>query len=320
MLMGNGNVAIARSGFLASLAVMATLNCPSVHAQSSYIPPTITVPIVDMVDPNHVSILSGKTQFSIDALDFGGLSFAPYSWAGVHFQQGGIIDNNYGAVNLCTNYSQTIGGNVICSTVTGGVQVTHGEDRANFSMSGTTYFPDNQDGSTFVDNGATCTWTKKDGTKIIYYAFHAAPTTTLCQSNNISSIVHPDGRIDTYYYYGSTIGSGGLQRAYNWSPILSITTNTGYMLKYIYSGTPTFGSETNVIGINRAFQTCDPTALTCTLSSPWPTATLSWVTNPVSPCDNFPTDGSINTCNHYTFTIQDAAQRNNVFQLDSYFR
>ena len=139
---------------------------------------TITVPIVDMVDPNHVSILSGKTQFSIDALDFGGLSFAPYSWAGVHFQQGGIIDNNYGAVNLCTNYSQTIGGNVICSTVTGGVQVTHGEDRANFSMSGTTYFPDNQDGSTFVDNGATCTWTKKDGTKIIYYAFHAAPTTT----------------------------------------------------------------------------------------------------------------------------------------------
>jgi YD repeat-containing protein len=320
MLMSNGNVAIARSIFLASWAAMATLAFASAHAQSTIVPPTIAVPIVDVVDNNHVSILTGRTQFSIPALQFGGLSFAPYSWAGVHFQQGGIIDSNYGAVNICTNFSQTIGGNVICSTVTGGIQVTHGEDRANFGFSGTSYSPDAQDGSTFVDNGATCTWTKKDGTQIIYYAFHTPATSPMCQSNAISSIVHPDGRIDTYYYYGSTNGAGGLERAYNWSPILSIATNTGYMLKYLYSGTPVFGSETNVIGINLAFQSCSPTALTCTPTSPWPTATLSWVTDPVLPCDNYPTGGVINPCNHYTFTIQDAALRNHIFQLDSYYR
>jgi len=314
MLTGRYPRLLRRSVLLAWLAMI--LGSVSAHAQSSYIPPTIAIPIVDLIDQNHVSILTGKTQFSIKALELGGLSFAPFSWGGVHFQQGGIIDNNYGAVNLCAGAAQNPGGYVICSTASGGIQATHGEERGNFGFDGTNYYPDSADGSTFVDNGATCTWTQRDGTKIIYYAYHPTNTTSkACQSNNISSIVHPDGRVDTYYYYGSFV-----QGAYTWSPILSITTNTGYMLKYIYSGTPTFGSETNVIGINLAFQNCSPTALTCTLSSSWPTATLSWVTNPVNPCDNFPTGGVINPCNHYTFTIQDTAQRNHIFQLDSYFR
>lgn len=306
---------LRRSVPLAWLAAMTTVVYPSAHAQSTYVPPTIATPIVDLIDENHVSILTGKTSFSIKALELGGLSFAPYSW-GAYFQLGGIIDNNYGAVNLCSGYSQNPGGYVICSTASGGVQATYGEERGNFSFSGTAYYPDSSDGSTFVDNGSTCTWTQKDGTQIIYAAYHTPATTPLCQSNNISSIVHPDGRIDTYYYYGAFV-----QGAYTWSPILSITTNTGYMLKYIYTGTPTFGSETNVIGINLAFQSCSPTALSCTLTSSWPTATLSWAINPVSPCDNFPSLGeTYNPCDHYTFTIQDAALRNHVFQLDSYDR
>ncbi len=114
----------------------------------------------------------------------------------------------------------------------------YGEERATFQLSSTQYVPTAADGSTFVDNGSTCTWTKRDGTKIVFAAFHESGN-PLCLSNNIIGISYPDGRIATYYYYGSFSTSD----SWTPSPILSIATNSGYMLKYRYPGTPAFGTQ-----------------------------------------------------------------------------
>ncbi len=115
-------------------------------------------------------------------------------------------------------------------------------------------------------------------------------------SNNVSKVIHPDGRIETYYYYGSFSTS----IVYTPSPILSIATNSGYLLKYNYSGTPVWAAENSVVAINRAFETCDPTALSCTLTHTWPTATLSWTAS--------------------SFTLTDEAGRKHVFGLDTWGR
>ena len=126
----------------------------------------------------------------------------------------------------------------------------------------------------------------------------------MCQSNNISEIIRPDGRIITYYYYGSLSTSYATP-----SPIISITTNSGYMLKYNYSGTPSWGTETSVVAINRAFQACNPAALSCTLIQTWPTATLTWKGLGANTEDPATAATSL--------TIQDEEGRQSVFGIDS---
>lgn len=290
------------------------------QGQTQYAPVVLTPPIVDETDENHVSMITGETHFTIPALKMGDVSFTPFS-VGPTFQIGGLDDQNYGRLAQCTGISQfpySWGGPAECTTATQGIQAIYGEARDNFSYSGSTgqYSPDQQDGSTFVDNGSTCTWTQRDGTRIIYAAYHVSGN-PLCYSNNITQVIHPDGRIATYYYYGA------FSTTYDQlSPIISIATNSGYMLKYNYSGTPAFGTETSVVAINRAFQACDPTAISCALTQTWPTATLSWPTKELaSGCDNFVSIGQgYDPCRHYILTIQDEAKRSYVFELDSYSR
>jgi len=275
----------------------------------------ITPPIVDDVDDNHVSLFTGKPQFTVPALKLGDVSFTPFSFNGEHFQQGGLADQNYGSIVPCSAVSGTsYAGTFQCAVFNGvAMQVIYGQERATFHLAGGQYTPDAADGSTFADNGTSCTWTRPDGTQIVFAAYHETGD-PVCLSNNITSITYPDGRIATYYYYGSFSTTAP-------SPIISIATNTGYLLKYNYSGTPAFGSETSVTAINRAFQSCDPAAITCTLSGSWPTANVSWQSTTVSPCDGFPSTGpGYNSCTHYIFTIEEATHRKHIFQLDSYFR
>jgi hypothetical protein len=311
----NGHMFRVIMVYAAILAALAVCQLSSAEAQT-YSPVMITQPIINMVDENHVSMVSGRPQFAIPALKLGDVSFTPYSFNGEHFQQGGLIDHNYGHVAACDPPSGlSVAGNFECSTGPGqvSIQAVYGEERATFDIQSSQYVPEARDGSTFVDNGSTCTWTKRDGTKLVYIAYRVSGDPR-CLSQNLSSITTPDGKISTYYYYGSF--STTLQ-----SPILSIATNTGYMLKYIYSGTPAFGSQTSVVAFNRAFQACDPAAVSCSLASGWPTSTLTWTPHTVFPCDGFPTIYiGYNSCIHYTFTIQDAAHRNHVFELDSYMR
>jgi hypothetical protein len=290
-------------------------------AQTSFSPVVITPPIVDMTDDNFVSMLSGKVQFTIPAVQLGDVSFTPFSTNGPYFQVGGAVaDNNYGSIVQCQAViGPSFAGSFQCATSVNGVQAIYGQERASFVYgSNGTYSSYQMDGSSFVDNvstNGTCVWTKRDGTQIVFVGYHASGN-PLCLSNNISQVIRPDGRVSTYYYYGSFSTS-----LFASSPILSIATNSGYLLKYNYSGTPTFGGESGVTAINRAFETCNPAATSCTLAASWPTAALTFQNKPITVSDNFSSIGpSYNANMHYLFTIQDAAGRRHVFELDSYSR
>jgi YD repeat-containing protein len=306
---------LTRVSAAAILVLLALALFQSAHSQSSgqgYAPLIVTPPAVETVDENHVSILSGKVHFSIPAVKLGDVSFTPYTY-NARFAKDGVIDQNYGYIEQCQGVLPSQGGYsgafncAVANTSNYGIQTVHGEDRATFIFSGSSYVSYTGDGSAFVDNGSTCTWTKRDGTKVVYVAYHEG-NNPICKSNNISKVIYPDGRIATYHYYGSfsTV-------PYASSPILSITTNSGYMLKYNYSGTPKFGGQTSVTAINRAFEACDPTALTCALNNAWPTATLTFQDKMMPTSDGFPPiSQTYNPFRHYTFTIEDAAHRKQV--------
>lgn len=290
------------------------------QSQTTYAPVVLAPPPVDRVDENHVSIITGKTEFSIAALKMGDVSFTPFSANGSYFQIGGqILDNNYGRIANCQGVNgDSYAAAVECSSglANDGIQAIYGEERETFGYVNGVYSSQSLDGATFVDNGSTCTWTEHDGTQVVYAAYHNSGN-PICQSNNILQVVRPDGLIFTYYYYGTFSTTYETQ-----SPILSIATNSGYLLKYNYSATPIVGWEVSVTAINRAYETCNPSVLSCTLSQAWPTATLSYTVKELSSnCDNFPSLGTgYDPCRHYIFTITDQTQRNYVFELDSYSR
>jgi hypothetical protein len=303
--------------FGVSVLLLALCSISPVTAQTTYNPVVITPPIVDSVDDNHVSILSGKFHLAIPALKLGDVSFTPVTFSGPHFTQGGLMDENYGHVINCASTSP---GSGLYATTTecampgngSGLQATYGDERANFSYYNGQYTTGAFDGSAFADNGSTCTWTKRDGTQIVFAAYHA-PGNPMCLSNNILQIISPDGRIATYYYYG-TFSTTALTP----SPIVGIATNSGYLLKYNYSGTPAWGAETSVTAINCAYEACNPASTTWTPSSSWPTATVSWVDKSAPP-DNFIwVQGAADK--HHIFTLTDSAHRQHVFELDSAYR
>lgn len=301
--------------------VLVATHVNGVQAQTQYGSVVITPPIVDAIDENFVSMFTGKTQFTIPALQLGDVSFVPFSAGAFFWGAGAIQDQNYGSVVACLDVapyktSPNVGSSACATTASASVQVIYGQERATFVYGSGTYSSYDA-ASTFVDNvsvNGTCTWTQRDGTQIIYYGYHVSGT-PVCQSNNIYQVVHPDGRIATYYYYALNT------QAPNPSPLLSIATNRGYLLKYNYSGTPTFGGETSVTAINRAFETCDPAAISCSLANSWPTATLTFQNKPMSVSDGFSSLGpNYNPYLHYLFTLQDAAHRQHIFELDSYWR
>jgi hypothetical protein len=284
---------IARAAVAALFGACATI-ATRAQAQQPYSSVVMTAPTEDAVDENFVSVLTGKLHFSIPGTKLGDVSFTAFT-TNEFFTR--AADDNYGYIAICENVNGTVSYETTteCSTAQGTIEAVYGEQRAGFAYGSGGYSPAT-DGSTLVDNGSTCTWTQRDGTQIVFVAFHASGNPN-CLSNNVSKVIHADGRIETYYYYGSFSTS----IVYTPSPIISIASNSGYLLKYNYSGTPTWGLETSVVAIDRAFETCDPTALSCALThGPWPTATLSWVSSP------------------YSFTLTDQANRKHVFGLDNF--
>jgi len=272
------------------------------------VPLIISPPIVDTIDENHVSILSGKSQFTIPALKLGDVSFVPFSYGGPHFTLGHVTDQNYGYIIPCATTMTS--GTTECANAD--LQVVYGQERATFTrQTNGIYTPNAMDGGKFVDGGTVCTWTRHDGTQVVFIAFHQS-NDVRCLSNNVSQTISPEGRIATYTYYGAFSTTYG-----NFSPILSIATNSGYLLKYNYSGTPTWGGETSVTAINRAFVACDPSLNPCTVTGTWPTATLSWQTV-VVPSDDLLS--APDPTHHYIFTIEDETHKRHVFGLDSIYR
>ncbi|MBV9344838.1 MAG: hypothetical protein JOZ03_07600 [Gammaproteobacteria bacterium] len=129
-------------------------------------------------------------------------------------------------------------------------------------------------------NPYTFTYTKRDGTQIIFYCGTTAGAVPYC--SQLQQIKYADGRVLTYgYASGSTLPQ-------------SVTRSDGLQLKYAWTQVSGVWSVTGVTAINNAYEYCDPTASACSLQHRWPTA--SYTITGSSPGD-------------VAFTVTDAAGR-----------
>lgn len=275
----------------------------------------VVPPIVDATDENSVSMMSGKLQIKIPLLQMGPLKYVEDHTTGIDR----LNDTNAGRVVAClSNYPGAgYGGSGECSSrgTERTVQAIYGSERASFTFSNGQYTAAQGSGETFVNNqNGFCTWTRKDGTQIVFYAYQSSDTPAVCLSQNIAKIILPDGRNLDYYYYGTISRTDP-------NPILSIASSDGYLLKYNYPGTPVGGRYTNVVAINRGFESCDPAALACSTTGIWPSTTFATQSKTVSVSDNFPPYGiGYSGFQHYIVTLTDQEQKKHIFETDSYHR
>lgn len=285
---------------LSRLVLIAGAMAPGHAIAQAYV---LTTPVFQTVDENQVSLMSGRTQIRVPVAAIGGLSFKTNNTTGIGLNS--VYDENYGRVISClvpAQYGGTPGMVGECAAATGNptVQAILGQARSTFGYISGQYVPEQTSGETFVDtNDGYCTWTRKNGQQIVYYGTHVSGS-PLCFALDVAKIVDPDGKVTDYHYYN--FGPSGQSR-----PILSLTSSDGFMLKYVYPGAPTIGGLSSVVGINRAFQACDPDALSCTLSGAWPTGTIAFQAGPGS--------GVI-----YRAVITSQKQEKHVFGLDNIYR
>ncbi len=124
-------------------------------------------------------------------------------------------------------------------------------------------------------------YTTRDGTTINFgsHGFGYTDSETLSTYNwsYADSVVFPDGVKLTLHYRDAVGGAYGL----TYTRLQSVTSNTGYQLKYYYlTDTLTSAPEspaqwwtvTRVVAINNAVEYCNPTADSCSLTNTWPEA------------------------------------------------
>jgi hypothetical protein len=106
---------------------------PAARAQTtSYAPIVVTPPIIDMVDETHVSLISGKPNFEIPAVKLGDVSFEPFYVNGESFEEGQILDDNYGHILICNSPTATNSYAMVADCVSSQytIQAVYGQERA----------------------------------------------------------------------------------------------------------------------------------------------------------------------------------------------
>lgn len=111
-----------------------------------------------------------------------------------------------------------------------------------------------------IDNGTKLKWTTEDGSQILFR--RAQNGTTGREDGRIEQIIYPNG-------FTVTIGAS------------SVTTNTGYQLKYIHEGSAWYKMPRYIKAINNAIEPCSQdSADTCNrLEKDWPSAEFIWPEN-----------------------------------------
>lgn len=107
--------------------------------------------------------------------------------------------------------------------------------------------------------------TDRDGTLIEYayppgYFGGQSEEASMCAAK----ITKPNGEVLTYHNKEVTLGCR----------TQSIVSNRGYQIKYEYNHSGYQQSRSKIILINNAYEYCDPTADSCTLTMPWPSVSL----------------------------------------------
>ena len=232
-------------------------------------------PVRSTVDENGVDLTSGNVSEvdvgpSVGDLKAGGLQHVRFK-SGPGWRHGYMI-----AIDRVDNTTTVmIGGKAL-----------------KFTSSGTTHTSAGGDGTTLVENSTGFVFTDRDGTKITFQKNQLDASYYSSVSAYATSIQSANGETLTLHYKTSS---------YNWSTwtdftgtisidvavvrLQSVTSNSGYQLKYsyaanqttnVYGGDPNSGNDdwygiTKVQAINNAGEYCDPAGDSCNLSQTWPT-------------------------------------------------
>lgn len=226
-------------------------------------------PVRSPVDENGVNVATGQVEMptadlTIGSPDEGQLTFTAHVF-------GPYTTNSYSIVR------STSGGLIVGS---------HGKffDGAGVATDGS--------GDTYVNS----VYNMRDGTKVQFMYLappsgNVIPVYIYTPVNGLvdglaTQITLPDGGVIKLHYsivnYNSS--SGGVQIAYKFIRLQSVTSSRGYQVKYSYASNAspdpfthsTWGRLASVKAINNAIDYCDPAADACTsLSTSWPSLAFS---------------------------------------------
>ena len=243
-------------------------------------------------DGNGVDVIYGipwirSGSLTIGQPDQGGLEFYRV-WQG-----GGAL----------SNFASGISGNGTNFTVKVGFSIE------TFTLVSGVYQSDDGMGSTLTFSGSLFTYTTRDGTVVRFQS----PGVGNNSSGQISSITKPNGLTTNFWYKSQQFcekdGTTCVGTPDTLTRLQSVTTNTGYHLKFIYglgsSSTPKFLFDEDawsrlaqVIAINTAFDYCDANADDCgTLPHAWPSVTISQQTGGINQAIDVWTDALANATN-----------------------
>jgi RHS repeat-associated protein len=246
------------------LAVTGILTAAPVNAQSLIQPPAVS-----SVDSNGVDLASGKFTLPGLGVDIGASGSGLSRVAGLNGS-----DNNTGILKITGTsvYSggQQIGQVLFLEASLGGATSRY---RITYAGQGVTANLNNQGpyyskgtrldcdgvGSPLSTASGYCRLTLTDGTIATYNRTYQSAT----QWGALTSVTKADGEVLTYAYYlvGSEVKA-----------IKSVNSSLGWMLKYEVDGNY---KVTKVTALNSAVAYCDPQATSCSVSSSFPSATMS---------------------------------------------
>lgn len=281
--------ALACAGVMINTAVV-----QSSAAQIAALPqPTYT-----LIDENSVDLLSFNTFLTLTDVSIGSkeqplthtISAIDGNWSGAP-SAGGVVEDqfNYSFIHWQSGITRaTCNPNGTLPFV----WVVFGNSSEYFQGC-ITFAAVDPTGSTLTFNAdSTYSYSKRDGTTVVFSG-DGLPD---LGPGPLTKIIYPDGRVLTYGYNNDG------------APLLkSITRSDGLQLKYTYTQTTSGNwAMTSVTAINNAYEYCNPTASSCSLTMTWPTATYS---------RTLPTSGV-----GAIFTVTDAAARVTRYTEDGQYR
>jgi RHS repeat-associated protein len=227
------------------LALLASTAAPALAQEASVVP----FPVRQYADENGVDLLSGV--------------FTAYT-----------PSIRIGSADMGLAYTREVRGPAFRDTMMGTIDVsgstyTVGLAGASeqFTLSGSTFTPVEQNGSTLTLSGGTYTYTLRSGIAATF------SSTTYDFGNatgiSISSLTYPSGRSLTFHYTTQTYTntSGVLRRGRR---LQSVTSNTGYHIKFHFASDdaavdnePSWSRVLDVKALNSAVDTCSVTAFSC---------------------------------------------------------
>lgn len=261
---------VSRASRLALIAGASTSSIA--FAQSA--PPPLVAPVEQTIDGNGVDIVTGKLRAT-----FAQISIGQPGAGGIALRQSIDVPNN-------------LEGNVSCNGTV--CTVTIGGTAEQFTVNGTTLTPVEKNGSALTFNGGTYTFTGADGTVAYFDPKYGklsnqistggqhqydVPQNPTSQYAGITSIRYSNGS-SLFYTYTTFDQRPGAQYAplFKIRRIQSITSSSGYHLKYIYQSDDQaaifsatsrmyeWSNRVRAILLNSRTDSCSTTAFSCSIS------------------------------------------------------